>query len=143
MEKKDLLDLIIIGGGPAGLTAGMYAARSQMNVLMLEKMMPGGNVSITAEVENYPGTPNITGPDLIELMEKQARDFGLEIKSEEVLSMEPGAGTEGHFVKTDTNEYRAKSVLIVSGSSPRKIGCVGESEHFGRGVSYCATCDGA
>ncbi|MCK5759642.1 MAG: thioredoxin-disulfide reductase [Candidatus Delongbacteria bacterium] len=143
MENKELLDLIIIGGGPAGLTAGMYAARSQMKVVMLEKMMPGGNVSITAEVENYPGTPNITGPDLIIQMEKQARDFGLEIKSEEVLSMEPGAGTEGHFVKTDSGEYRAKSVLIVSGSSPRKIGCAGEEEHLGRGVSYCATCDGA
>ena len=143
METKDLLDLIIIGGGPAGLTAGMYAARSQMKVMMLEKMMPGGNVSITAEVENYPGTPSITGPDLIIAMEKQARDFGLEIKSEEVLHIELGAGTEGHLVKSDSGEYRAKSVLIVSGSSPRKIGCAGEEEHLGRGVSYCATCDGA
>ncbi|MDA3886256.1 MAG: thioredoxin-disulfide reductase [Candidatus Delongbacteria bacterium] len=138
-----MLDLIIIGGGPAGLTAGIYAARSKMNVIMLEKMMPGGNVSITAEVENYPGTPNITGPDLIIQMEKQARDFGLEIKSEEVIHIEPGAGTEGHLVKSDSNEYRTKSVLIVSGSSPRQIGCEGETEHLGRGVSYCATCDGA
>lgn len=136
-------DLIIIGGGPAGLTAGIYAARSKMDVIMIEKMMPGGNVSITAEVENYPGTPNITGPDLVNTMEKQARDFGLEIKSEEVLSIEPGAGIDGHLVKTDSGEYRSKSVLIVTGSSPRRIGCPGEEEHIGRGVSYCATCDGA
>ncbi|MBN2790346.1 MAG: thioredoxin-disulfide reductase [Candidatus Delongbacteria bacterium] len=143
MEKKELLDLVIIGGGPAGLTAGLYAARSQMNVIMLEKMMPGGMVSITAEVENYPGTPDITGPELVGNMEKQARDMGLEIKSEEVLLIEPGAGINGHIVKTDSNEYIAKSVLIATGSTPRKIGCVGESEHLGRGVSYCATCDGA
>ncbi|MBU4487381.1 MAG: thioredoxin-disulfide reductase [Candidatus Delongbacteria bacterium] len=138
-----MYDLIIIGGGPAGLTAGMYAARSKLNVVMLEKMMPGGNVSITAEVENYPGIPNIGGPDLVMQMEKQARDFGLEIRSEEVLSIEVGAGTNGHSIKSDTNEYKTKSVLIASGSSPRRIGCQGEDEHIGRGVSYCATCDGA
>jgi thioredoxin reductase (NADPH) len=138
-----MYDLIIIGGGPAGLTAGIYAARAKMNVIMLEKMMPGGNVSITAEVENYPGTPGISGPELIVQMEKQARDFGLEIKSEEVLSFEVGAGTTGHTIKTDAGEYITKSVLIATGSSPRRIGCPGEEEHIGRGVSYCATCDGA
>ncbi len=138
-----MYDLIIIGGGPAGLTAGIYAARAKMNVVMLEKMMPGGNVSITAEVENYPGTPGISGPELIVNMEKQARDFGLEIKSEEVLSIEVGAGTNGHTVKSDAGEYTAKSILIATGSSPRRLGCPGEEEHIGRGVSYCATCDGA
>ena len=138
-----MYDLIIIGGGPAGLTAGMYAARSKLNVVMLEKMMPGGNVSITAEVENYPGAPNIGGPELVTQMENQARSFGLEIKSEEVLSIEVGAGTNGHTVKSDSGEYITKSILIATGSSPRRIGCPGEEEHIGRGVSYCATCDGA
>ncbi len=138
-----MYDLIIIGGGPAGLTAGIYAARSKMNVVMLEKMMPGGNVSITAEVENYPGTPGISGPELVVNMEKQARDFGLEIRSEEVLSIEVGAGTNGHTIKSDSAEYVTKSILIATGSSPRRLGSPGEEEHIGRGVSYCATCDGA
>jgi thioredoxin reductase (NADPH) len=96
-----MYDLIIIGGGPAGLTAGMYAARSKLNVVMLEKMMPGGNVSITAEVENYPGTMTLSGPDLVMNMEVQARNFGLNIKSEEVMSIEVGAGIDGHTVKSD------------------------------------------
>ncbi len=138
-----MYDLIIIGGGPAGLTAGIYAARAKMNVVMLEKMMPGGNVSITAEVENYPGTPGISGPELIVNMEKQARDFGLEIRSEEVVSIDVGAGISGHTVRSDSGEYLTKSVLIATGSSPRRLGCPGEEEHIGRGVSYCATCDGA
>ncbi|HQO10746.1 MAG TPA: thioredoxin-disulfide reductase [Clostridiales bacterium] len=138
-----MYDLIIIGGGPAGLTAGMYAARSKLNVVMLEKMMPGGNVSITAEVENYPGTMTLSGPDLVINMENQARSFGLEIKSEEVISIDVGAGIDGHTVKSDSGEYKTKAVLIASGSSPRRIGCPGEDEHIGRGVSYCATCDGA
>jgi thioredoxin reductase (NADPH) len=138
-----MYDLIIIGGGPAGLTAGIYAARAKMNAVMLEKMMPGGNVSITAEVENYPGTPGIGGPELVLNMENQARGFGLEIRSEEVLSIEIGAGTNGHTVKTDSGEYLTKSILIATGSSPKRIGCPGEEEHIGRGVSYCATCDGA
>ena len=138
-----MLDLIIIGGGPAGLTAGIYAARSKMDTVLLEKMVPGGNVSITAEVENYPGTPNISGPELVINMEKQARDFGLDIKSEEVTSIEIGAGIDGHTVFTDAGEYKTKSILIASGSIPRKLGCSGEEEHIGKGVSYCATCDGA
>ena len=138
-----MFDLIIIGGGPAGLTAGIYAARSKMNAVLLEKMVPGGNVSITSEVENYPGTPNVSGPELVINMEKQARDFGLEIKSEEVVSIEVGAGTKGHTVKTDSGEYVSKSVLIATGSNPRRLGCPGEEEHIGKGVSYCATCDGA
>ncbi len=138
-----MFDLIIIGGGPAGLTAGIYAARSKMNAVLLEKMVPGGNVSITSEVENYPGTPNVSGPELVINMEKQARDFGLDIKSEEVVSIEVGAGTKGHTVKTDSGEYVSKSVLIATGSNPRRLGCPGEEEHIGKGVSYCATCDGA
>lgn len=136
-------DLIIIGGGPAGLTAGLYASRGKLDVIMLEKMMPGGNVSITAEVENYPGTPNISGPELIINMEKQARDFGLDIRSEEVLSIDIGAGIKGHTIRTDAAEYVTKSILIATGSNPRRLGCPGEEEHIGKGVSYCATCDGA
>lgn len=136
-------DVVIIGGGPAGLTAGIYACRSQLKTVMLEKMMPGGQVSITAELENYPGFKNISGPELMINMEEQARDFGLEIKSEEVLTIEPGAGATGHTITTDSGLYHTKTIILASGSSARHIGCAGENEHIGKGVSYCATCDGA
>lgn len=136
-------DVVIIGGGPAGLTAGIYACRSQLKTVMLEKMMPGGQVSITAELENYPGFKHISGPELMINMEEQARDFGLDIRSEEVLSIEPGAQCKGHTITTDTATYHTKTIILATGSSARHVGCPGEDEHIGKGVSYCATCDGA
>ena len=143
MSEIQDYDIVIIGGGPAGLTAGIYASRSMMKTVMLEKMMPGGLVSITDSLENYPGFQNISGPDLIINMEKQARDFGLEIKSEEVTAIDPGASNNGHIVITDSGKYRAKAVIITTGAGPRALGCEGETKHLARGVSYCATCDGA
>ena len=136
-------DIVIIGGGPAGLTAGIYTTRSLLKTVMLEKLMPGGQVSVTDELENYPGTPNISGPELIIKMEKQATDFGLEIKSEEVLSIEPGAGNSGHIITSDSGTYKAKAIIITSGAQARPLGVKGEDTHIGKGVSYCATCDGA
>ncbi len=142
-ETTKLLDLVIIGGGPAGLTAGIYASRARLDVIMLEKMMPGGQVSITDDLENYPGYSSISGIDLAMKMEEQARNFGLEIKSEEVFEIIPQAQNKGHIIKTDVNTYHTKAILITSGAAPRRIGCEGEDSHIGKGVSYCATCDGA
>ncbi|MBN1967880.1 MAG: thioredoxin-disulfide reductase [Candidatus Delongbacteria bacterium] len=143
MSEVQNYDVVIIGGGPAGLSAGVYAGRSMLKTILLEKMMPGGQVSITAELENYPGIVAISGPELIIEMEKQCEKFGVEIKSEEVLKVEPGAGATGHTITTDSGTYLAKTVIITSGASAKHIGCPGEDNHIGKGVSYCATCDGA
>ncbi|PID29203.1 MAG: thioredoxin-disulfide reductase [Candidatus Cloacimonadota bacterium] len=143
MSEVQNYDVVIIGGGPAGLTAGLYAGRSMLKTVMLEKMMPGGQVSITAELENYPGIVNITGPDIIIEMEKQVKKFGVETRSEEVESIEPGSGNSGHTIVTDSGTYLAKTIIITSGASAKHVGCEGEDSHIGRGVSYCATCDGA
>lgn len=143
MSEKEMYDIVIIGGGPAGLTAGLYARRSLLKTVMLEKMMPGGQVSITESLENYPGIKEIGGPDLVIQMEEQAKSFGLDIVSEEVVSIDAGSGSSGHIVKTTSKEYHTKTVIITAGAQPRHLGCEGEENHIGKGVSYCATCDGA
>ncbi|MCP4118994.1 MAG: thioredoxin-disulfide reductase [Desulfobacteraceae bacterium] len=132
-------DIVIIGAGPAGLTAGIYAARARMNVLLVEKAAPGGQIIITDWVENYPGFPEgISGYDLGEKMLNQAKKLGLEITTEEVTAMElsPAVKTLHLGDKTIT----AKSLIIASGASPRKLN-VGEEKFMGKGVSFCATCD--
>ncbi len=132
-------DIVIIGAGPAGLTAGIYAARARMNVLLLEKAAPGGQIIITDWVENYPGFPEgISGYDLGEKMLIQAKNLGLEISTEEVTAMElsPGVKTLHLGEKTLTT----KSLIIASGASPKKLN-VGEEKFMGKGVSFCATCD--
>ena len=135
-------DTIIIGGGPAGLSAGIYAMRSRLNTVMVEKFMPGGQMMITDFVENYPGFPaGIGGPDLSMEMEKQARSLGLEILSTEVLSVDI-AGKEKIVVTAD-GELRAPTVILAPGATPRTLGVPGEGKFLGRGVSTCATCDGA
>lgn len=135
-------DTIIIGGGPAGLSAGIYAMRSRLNAVLLEKFMPGGQMMITDFVENYPGFPSgIGGPDLSAEMEKQARALGLEILSSEVVSADL-LGQE-KIIVTSGGEMRAPTVIIAAGASPRWLGCPGEEHLIGRGVSSCATCDGA
>lgn len=142
VEPDKLWDLIIIGGGPAGLTAGLYAARYKLEVLLLEKaVVSGGQLTSTQWVENYPGFPEpVLGAKLAADMEAQARLFGLKIVSETVNSVSL-AGPEKEVV-TDYATYKAKTVLIATGSSPRKLGLPNEAEYSGRGVSYCATCDG-
>ena len=141
-EPDKLWDLIIIGGGPAGLTAGLYASRYKLEVLLLEKaVVSGGQLTSTQWVENYPGFPEpVLGTKLAADMEAQARLFGLRIISETVKSVSlTGIVKE---IVTDYATYRAKTVLIATGSSPRRLGLPHEAEFSGRGVSYCATCDG-
>lgn len=138
----EIYDVIIIGEGPAGLSAGLYAARSRLKTLILEKEKAGGQIVTTDEVANYPGSiENATGPSLINRMVEQAKDFGAEIKLDTVKEVELDGKIK--IVKGEKEEYQTKTVIIATGAKPRKIGCPGEEELTGRGVSYCATCDAA
>ncbi len=132
-------DLVIIGAGPAGLTAGLYAARARMNVLLLEKAVPGGQILVTDWIENYPGFPEgISGYDLAEKMKQQALDLGLEIDTSEVHSLNLSADIKEIVLKD--RSITAKALIIASGASPRKLG-IGEDKYMGKGISFCATCD--
>ena len=135
-----MYDLIIIGGGPAGLTAGLYAGRSMLKTLIIEKDIAGGQISGTAFVENYPGSiEDPTGMALSERMEEQAKEYA-DIIFENVKEVE----LEGEVKKvtTDSNTYEAKTIIISTGARHRHLGVPGEEEFANRGVSYCATCDG-
>ena len=136
-------DILIIGAGPAGLTAGLYASRGGMKTLLCEKMAPGGQAATTDIIENYPGfAEGISGPALMEYMENQARRFGAEIVTiTEVTRILPESGF--FTVETSGDTYSAKSVIIASGAEPKRLGVPGEGKFTGRGVSYCAVCDGA
>jgi thioredoxin reductase (NADPH) len=135
-------DVIIIGGGPAGLTAGLYAARSRLDVLLLEKLMPGGQAVTTSMVENYPGfEEGISGPDLMARMEQQARRFGLNVEIAQVERVTLDG--ERKNAVADDKQYSATALIVASGARPRLLGVPGEKELKGKGVSYCATCDGA
>lgn len=134
-------DVVIIGGGPAGLTAGIYAKRAMLNAVLLEKMGVGGQIIVTDLVENFPGFQEISGADLAGKFEQQARKFGLETKSMvEVTGIEDRGKTK--LVKTNEGDFETKTVIITTGTTPKKLGAKGELELTGRGVSYCATCDG-
>jgi thioredoxin reductase (NADPH) len=134
--------LLIIGGGPAGLTAGLYAARARLRTLLLDRLMPGGQIVNAELVENYPGFPDgISGAELASLMEQQALKYGLEIAMSEVEGVDL-VGQEKN-VNTSDGPYRAGALIIAGGSEYSKLGIPGEDELRGRGVSYCATCDGA
>lgn len=141
MTETNTYDFIIIGGGPAGLAAGLYAARARMKTVLLEKLTPGGALATTDAVENYPGFRSITGPDLVEKMVEHATDFGMELRYNEAKSIELD-GTD-RIVQTDEEPLVAKAVLIASGANINKLGVPGEEEYSGKGVSYCAVCDGA
>ncbi|MFQ6671687.1 MAG: thioredoxin-disulfide reductase [Candidatus Tectimicrobiota bacterium] len=141
MTEAERYDFIIIGAGPAGLAAGLYAARARMKTLCLEKLTPGGALATTDAVENYPGFRSITGPDLVEKMVEHAQAFGMELSFSEATSIELD-GTD-RIVHTDEGPRVAKAVLIASGAKINKLGVPGEEEFAGRGVSYCAVCDGA
>jgi thioredoxin reductase (NADPH) len=140
MGKADY-DLIIAGGGPAGLTAGLYAARSMLKTLLLEKMTPGGQAATTFLIENYPGfAEGISGPDLAQAMENQAKKFGLAVTYGEMKRM---SFREPLWeVEFEDRKLLAKAVIVASGVEPKKLGVPGEETLRGRGVSYCATCDG-
>ncbi len=132
-------DLVIIGAGPAGLTAGLYAARARMHVLLLEKAVPGGQIIVTDWIENYPGFPEgISGFDLAEKMKLQAEEMGLKIDTAEVHSLNLQQDLK-EVVLTDKT-LTAKSLIIASGASPKKLG-IGEDRYMGKGISFCATCD--
>jgi thioredoxin reductase (NADPH) len=134
-------NVIIIGSGPAGLTAALYSARANLNPLVFTGTEIGGQVSISSEVENYPGFPEgVTGPELVERFQKQAERFGARLEYGEVT--EVNLDDEPFQVKSYDNEYRAWAIIVATGASPRKLGVPGETELTGRGVSYCATCDG-
>ena len=135
-------DFIIIGGGPAGLTAGIYAGRARLCAVLLEKLIHGGQMMTTDLVENYPGFPEgITGFELSDRMRKQAERFGLLIKSAEVLSIVPGNPL--HTVVMEDRQVTAPAIIIASGATYKHLGVPGEDQLTGRGVSFCATCDGA
>src|SRR4030067_2033609 len=139
-----LHDVIIIGGGPAGLTAGLYASRARLKSLLIEKGFPGGQVVTTEFVENYPGfDEGITGAELSHRMERQAKKFGLEIIQGAVGKISPGDKTKKVSLDNGKTVYETKSIIIATGAHPKNLGIEGESEFRGRGVSYCATCDGA
>lgn len=143
MAEQEIYDTIIIGAGPAGLTAALYCGRARMKTLVLEKATAGGQAATTDLIENYPGFPDgVGGFELTELMKQQALEFGAEIRE-----ITPVANLEAdgllRLIKTADEEFRARSVIVVSGSEPGTLGVPGEDELRGRGVSYCATCDGA
>lgn len=140
MSRNDLYDVIVIGGGPAGLTAGLYLARARYRVLILEKDDFGGQITITNEVVNYPGVGRTTGRALTQTMRQQAQDFGAEFLSAEAISLDVHGDVK--TVHTSRGDLKAFGILIATGASPRKLGFEGESEYAGRGVAYCATCDG-
>ena len=136
MEK-----VIIIGSGPAGLTAALYAARANLSPLVITGNELGGQVSITNEVENYPGFPEgLTGPELVERFQKQAEKFGARFEFDEVIEVDFSGPP--YRVKTHGQEFTTQAVIIATGASPKRLGVPGEQEFIGRGVSYCATCDG-
>ncbi|MGL4653720.1 FAD-dependent oxidoreductase [Cetobacterium sp.] len=138
MEK--IYDLIIIGGGPAGLSAGIYAGRAQMDVLIIEKGEVGGQITTTSEVVNYPGIKEISGHHLGVHMKEQALGFGVELLKAEVTDM--NFKNDIKEIHTTSGVYKALSTIIATGANPRKLGFPGETEFTGRGVAYCATCDG-
>ncbi len=141
MEYLKMYDLIIIGGGPAGMTAALYAARADLNVLLLERGVVGGQVINTYEVDNYPGFPKINGAELMMHFSEHVEQQPVEIRYEEVTDVELGETIK--CVRTYNGEYEARAILYCAGASPKPLGVPGEDTYRGRGVSYCATCDGA
>ena len=140
MKEADY-ELVIIGGGPAGLTAGLYAARAKLNVILIEKLVPGGQVVISDWIENYPGFPEgLSGPDMVKKITEQVKRFDLNIESNEVVSMDLSEPVKK--VTLNDRTLTTHTVIIATGASPKKLGVPGEDTFYGKGVSFCATCDG-
>jgi thioredoxin reductase (NADPH) len=140
-EEKEL-DLIIIGGGPAGLTAAIYAARAKLNMLLLENLMPGGQVRLSYTIENYPGFKKVEGTELADRMTEQAEELGAKIDSyDAIVSVE--LKDDYKIVETEKYIYKPKAVIIATGATPKKLPIPNEDKFSGKGVHYCAVCDGA
>ena len=138
-----MYDVVIIGSGPAGLTAAIYTSRAKLKTLVLESSVFGGNAALIDHIDNYPGFPfGVSGADLMESFRLQAERFGAELRMEEVIGLKNASGAIKTLV-TNMQEYQAKSVIIAMGAKRRELEVDGEKEYLGRGVSYCATCDGA
>lgn len=137
---NEIYDVVVIGGGPAGLTAALYLARARLSVMVLEREQFGGQIAITDEVVNYPGIESISGSALAETMRKQAQSFGAEFSMDEAVSLELDGDVK--TVRCRDSEYRCLGVMIATGAKPRSAGFKGEEEYRGHGVAYCATCDG-
>jgi len=141
MSENGIYDLVIIGSGPGGLSAGIYAQRASLKTVLVERGGPGGQIMLTDEVENYPGFEHITGAELAMKMNQHAESLGLKTISDEVIAIEPG--DKAHTVKlTGGQVLTTLAVIIATGGYPRKLGIPGENDFYGKGVSYCATCDG-
>ncbi|MED1419064.1 thioredoxin-disulfide reductase [Bacillus smithii] len=141
MAEEKIYDVIIIGAGPAGMTAAVYASRANMSTLMIERGVPGGQMTNTEEIENYPGYDSILGPELSNKMFEHAKKFGAEYAYGDIKQIIDGE--EYKTVDAGTKQYKARSIIIATGAQFKKLGVPGESEFGGRGVSYCAVCDGA
>ncbi|MDM8537081.1 thioredoxin-disulfide reductase [Desulfobacterales bacterium HSG17] len=140
-NSEKTYDLIIIGGGPGGLSAGIYAMRAALDTVLIEKGVPGGQVTMSDEVENYPGFSHISGAELSMKFAEHAQAYGLETVSDEVMEIEPGL--DYHSVKLANGDIlKTYSIILGTGGSPSKLGIPGEDELYGKGVSYCAVCDG-
>ncbi|MCD5325311.1 MULTISPECIES: thioredoxin-disulfide reductase [Pontibacillus] len=141
MSEETIYDVIIAGAGPAGMTAAVYTSRANLNTLMIERGIPGGQMANTEEVENYPGYEHILGPDLSNKMFDHAKKFGAEYAYGDIKEIIDGK--EYKTVRAGNKEYKARSIIIGTGAQYKALGVPGESELGGRGVSYCAVCDGA
>ena len=141
-NSTTIYDTIIIGAGPAGLSAGLYASRGNLKTLILEKGIVGGQLQVTHEIENYPGMDHMTGPQISDAMETQTKRFGCEvITGDPVISVDLESSPK--VVKTAKGEFKGHTLIIASGSEHKQLGVPGEKENWGKGVSYCAVCDGA
>ena len=136
-----MYDVVIIGGGPAGLTAAIYAVRANKKVLVLEATACGGQIINTSKIQNYPAAPNITGLEFGQTLQKQAEDLGVEIEFERVEKIRDNGDYK--LIITEDDQYKAKSVIIACGTEPRRLGLDNEDKFTGFGISYCATCDGS
>jgi len=141
MSESDFYDVIIIGGGPGGLTAGIYSMRAALKTVLIEMAAPGGQVNNSDSVENWPGDEHIGGAELAMKFSLHAQSYGLEVRSDEVIALEPGL--DFHSVKlADGSTLYSHAVILATGGNPRKMNIPGEDELYGKGVSYCAVCDG-
>jgi thioredoxin reductase (NADPH) len=141
MVENQFYDLVIIGGGPAGLTAGIYAMRAALKTVLIEKAVPGGQMVMSDEVENYPGFEHISGIELSQKFAEHAQTYGLEIITNEIVQIRPGQ--KHHLVKLINGDvYKTHAVIIATGGSPKTLAIPGENDFYGKGVSYCGVCDG-